>query len=253
MDMELFKVGGCVRDELLGLKTKDIDFTVVVDLERFPLFDDGFAHMESELTKRGFKIFQTRPEFGTIRAQFPADMLDEFGGVKDADFVLARRDGVYIDGRRPESVHSGTLEQDLMRRDFTVNALAKTSEGDIIDRHNGLRDVFDRKLRFVGDPIERIKEDSLRVMRAFRFSITKGFEITPKTWTALTDPIVPELLAELPDERRCEELRKMFDFDTMSSMKLMNSLSLGTSKVLVDAMFAGSVRLTATMQKESKR
>src|SRR5690606_30256826 len=113
--IQMFEVGGCVRDDLLGIPTKDVDFTVVA-----PSFDA----MRDHLIREGFRIHVESPEFVAIRAGVPeGHPLRE--RTKDADFVLARKDAPTGDGRRPDFVEPGTLMDDLARRDFTVNAMAR--------------------------------------------------------------------------------------------------------------------------------
>lgn len=250
MDMNILKVGGCVRDQLLGLHTKDIDFVVTIDADRFSDFDIAFAHMADQLHTRGFRLFELKPEHGTIRAQFPPNLQDAFDGVRDADFVLSRKDGPYSDGRRPDWVEPGTLLDDLGRRDFTVNAIAQDFEGNLIDPFDGQKDLASGTLRFVGNAMERITQDPLRVIRALRFEITKPtLKMAGETWIAITDPAVPDLMmASVAEERRIDELSKMFDFDTPASLKLLNELP----DELQSAIFSGRVRLTGTLKQEKK-
>src|SRR6478735_3634586 len=122
-DIQMYLVGGAVRDGLIGKPTKDYDYTVVVDSKFGFSADDAYVFMLDELQARGFKIFLDTPEYFTVRAQFPKG--DERRARQTADFVLARKDGPYSDGRRPDWVKVGTLEDDIFRRDFTVNALAE--------------------------------------------------------------------------------------------------------------------------------
>jgi tRNA nucleotidyltransferase/poly(A) polymerase len=232
----IFDVGGFIRDELLGKHSKDRDCTVVIEGAGDDLsVEDGFALMRDHLVAEGFTIFVEQPEHGTIRANPPAK------GDLPADFVLAREDGPYSDGRRPDWVKIGTLASDLDRRDFTLNALAREVGTDvIIDRHNGLADLEAGVLRFVGDPADRIREDALRVMRAVRFSVTKGFTFAPETTEALADPAVPELLAAISEERRAGELRQMF---AHAGTSVVLDVLSGLPTDLRDAMFAGRCRL----------
>src|SRR6478735_1674813 len=161
MKAKFYQVGGCVRDSLLGVESKDIDFSVEA-----PSYE---AMREAVIERCGGNpesIKVDKPEFATIRAIDP-----KLGGV---DFVLCRKDGAYSDGRRPDSVEMGTLLDDLARRDFTVNAIARADDGSLIDPFNGQADLKLRLLRCVGG-VDRLREDSLRMLRAFRFAITKGF------------------------------------------------------------------------------
>lgn len=237
--MEMFLVGGIVRDMLLGLKPKDHDFTVVLP----PDTDNPFAMMRLRLRERGVEIFVETPEFLTIRGRFAADDV-EYPGIA-ADFVLARKDSATSDGRRPDFVEAGTLEDDLARRDFTVNAMAQRSNGYIVDYYHGQRDLENRVLRFVGDPMTRIREDALRVMRACRFVVTKGFTIEFFSREAMFTSEVPELLANISEERRADELSRMFRFDTEKSLDVL----AGIPRPLRAAMFAGRVRLDSTLKR----
>lgn len=240
--MEMFLVGGIVRDMLLGVPSKDHDFSVVMPKGTV----DPFGVMRSELVSRGVEIFVETPEFLCIRGRFSAGD-HEFPGVA-ADFVLARKDSTGSDGRRPDFVEPGTLMDDLARRDFTVNAMAMRrgtfGETLITDPFNGRADLATRSLRFVGVPEDRIREDALRVMRALRFVVTKGFVMTAETVKAISDPSVPDLLASISEDRRSEELSRMFRFNTVASLDCLSSIPVS----LRDAIFSGRVRLDATLK-----
>ena len=200
--------------------------------------------MEQHLREEGFKLYLVTPEFVTIRCSVPkSHPLRE--RCKDADFVLARRDGPTADGRRPQFVEAGTLADDLARRDFTVNALARDIDGKIIDLHSGVEDLENRLLRFVGDPMERIREDGLRVMRGWRFSITKGFEVEGETLKALRSEEAARMLSCVSLERIREELEKMLAHNTLASIDLLHEMSEG----MLQAIFREPLRLSATMKK----
>lgn len=233
--IEMFEVGGCVRDELMGLHTKDVDFVVLA-----PSFDA----MRAELVRQGFKVHVEKPEFVTIRAGVPdGHILRE--RTKDADFVLARKDGPTADGRRPEFVEPGTLMDDLARRDFTVNAIARAVDGRIIDPFGGRADIEFKRLRFVGDPTKRITEDGLRVLRGFRFMVTKGFIPTDETLEALTHPVATEMLAKVSAERIREELERMLAFDTLATLDVLSHIMPVEMR---DVVFSGGLRLSATFK-----
>lgn len=237
----IFDVGGFVRDGLLGVRSKDRDCTVVIENGPSGLtIDDGFGLLRDFLTAEGFRIFVETPEHATIRALPPVR------GDLTADFVLARKDGPSTDGRRPDFVTVGTLADDLDRRDFTVNAIARDCvTGELHDRHGGQADLAAGILRFVGDPMTRIREDGLRIMRALRFNVTRGFTFAPNVIEALHNPEVPALLARVSEERRENELRTMFDrASTLDVMDLFATLP----RELVEAIFAGRVRLTSTLK-----
>jgi len=237
MTVKFYEVGGCVRDDLLGLGSKDVDFVCVAP---------SFEAMENYLRSEKFTLFLVQPDFGTIRCRVPnAHPLSS--RCKVADFVLARKDGPTADGRRPEYTEPGTLADDLARRDFTVNALARCpGTGYIIDHHGGLEDLENRRLRFVGDPMERIREDGLRVLRGWRFHITKALVPTLDTFEALTSDEAAEMLACVSLERVRDELEKMFAYDNLATLKLLSELSDAAKA----AVFRAPLRLKPTLKEK---
>lgn len=240
---EFFEVGGAVRDSLMGLNSKDVDFSVVAQPGLFNDAATAFAALENHLTEQGFKIFESRAEFLTIRAQVAAGHpLQE--RTKVADFVLARKDGPYSDGRRPDWVKPGTLHDDLSRRDFTSGAIAKCIDGTLIDPFNGVQDIQDRKLRFVGDPYQRIKDDGLRTIRGLRFQITKGFTPDPETYAALRSDLAIEMLECVSKERVREELNKMFLVSTFDSLRLLQTLP----DKMLKTIFSCGLRMESTLK-----
>ena len=234
-DIAFYEVGGAVRDDFMGIRTDDVDFAVTAP---------SYEAMKEQLEAQGFRIFQERPEYATIKAKVPdGHPLQERTLI--ADFVLARRDGPSSDGRRPDYTEPGTLEDDLARRDFTVNAIARDVDGNIIDPHGGIADIETRTLRFVGDPMARVNEDGLRVLRGFRFMVTKQLTPDPETWRALTSDTAVERLAALPDNRIAGELDKMLSYDTPGAVHLLGQLS----PKMLDAIFRDGVRLTSDQKK----
>jgi tRNA nucleotidyltransferase (CCA-adding enzyme) len=235
------EVGGAVRDKFLGLNSKDVDF-VAVPTQKFDTADDAFNALVAHLKETGFKVFLETPQFFTVRAQVPdGHPLKERTNV--ADFVLARKDGPSSDGRRPDFVLPGTLMDDLERRDFTVNAIC-ILDGEVIDPFGGREDLKNNLLRFVGNPRDRIAEDGLRVMRALRFFITKGFDIETETWDAINSDFAAEMLMKVSVERIREELEKMFLFNTVQSMETISYLR----KNLIRAIFRDGLRLMPTLK-----
>lgn len=214
---QLFKVGGCVRDELLGIESKDIDFTFVLDnLDQ--TVEQGFSDMEKFMTDEGFQIFLSTPEMFTIRAKFPKGDPNE-GLV--ADFVMARKEIGYKPGTRQPILALGTLEDDLIRRDFTLNAMAVSEDGELIDLFNGKQDLEDRILRTPLTAEQTMMDDPLRFLRALRFSVTKCFDIHPDILTAMQQPdIVDKLFHVVSAERIREEVFKMMKADTVKTLEL---------------------------------
>lgn len=227
-----------VRDRVLGVTSKDADFAVEAE---------SFDVMLRGLRADGVKIFQERPEYFTARGQFAADdVRTAIFCTRDADFVLCRRDGVYSDGRRPSDVTPGTLLDDLTRRDFTMNAVAIDEDGQFVDPFGGLHDIQERIIRSVGDPFARISEDWLRALRAVRFLVTKdSFKLDDKLREVLSLPVVAENLALIPHERRSEELRKMFAYDTVGALRVL----AGVGPAFLEASLSG-LRLDPTGRKK---
>lgn len=256
--MKFYEVGGCVRDELMGIESKDIDFSVVMEpgditrWEHFGVFDP-YEIMVKQLEGMGINIFKDKDgkpvgaDFFTARGLAPKTF-PKYPG-RALDFVMARKEGSYSDGRRPDYVEAGTLEDDLARRDFTMNAIAKDEDGNYIDPFNGRQSIEDKVIRAVGDPFERLTEDALRAIRAVRFAVTKDFEIQNTLWIALQHPSVLNDIAgtRISDERIKEELNKMLSFSTVETLSVLNALPY-----LTEAMFSGTVSLEATMKQRGK-
>lgn len=231
-DVRIFEVGGCVRDRILGVPPNDIDFAVEA-----PSFEAMFDFVKAT-TK---SIFLSKPEFLTIRALTKNN--------EAVDFVLCRKDGIYSDGRRPDSVEPGLLGDDLRRRDLTMNAIAMDQDGNFIDPFGGIKDIEDKLLRCVGNTEDRFTEDALRILRAMRFSITKGFLLhddiehvfsTPEFW-------VPKL-ASVSQERTREELVKCLKFNTAETLRFLRD----RPEQWTDVLFGGDLWLKPTFE-ERKR
>lgn len=139
-DFHFFEVGGCVRDELMGLSSKDVDFSVVAPKGKFNFASTAFSALCKDLDRQGFQIFEVREEFLTVRAKVPkGHPLAARTAV--ADFVLARKEGPYSDGRHPDWVVPGTLLDDLSRRDFCCNAISRDIDGNLVDPFDGVGDL----------------------------------------------------------------------------------------------------------------
>jgi poly(A) polymerase len=217
-NVKIYQVGGAVRDKILGLISKDIDFSFVIEDTQNLSVKEAFSIMEVYLKVNHYDVFLSTPEMYTIRAKFPNDHINK-GLV--ADFVLARKELEYIPDTRKPVVIPGTLFDDLQRRDFTVNAIAEDEEGNLTDPFNGLDDIRDKILRTPIKSLITFKDDPLRVLRALRFKITKGFEFNDEIHQTL-QLYDASLLNVVSTERIREELFKMFSFNTLKSLKILN-------------------------------
>ena len=183
---ESYLVGGAVRDMLMGKKASDWDVT---------------TNAKPEDVMRIFKkVIPTGIEHGTVTVRFMKTSIE---------VTTFRSEGSYSDGRHPDSVSfEATLEQDLSRRDFTINAIAASLEdGKIIDLFGGQKDMHFRIIRTVGNPYERFSEDGLRPVRAVRFASKLGFEIEENTFFAI--PSCLDKTRSVSVERFRDEFCKM--------------------------------------------
>ena len=238
--MKLFEVGGCVRDELLGLHTKDIDFTVELDDLTLSV-DEGWERMLDFLKQEDFKIFLETKDCFTVRARFPKNHQHE-GLI--ADFVMARKDIGYIENTRQPILELGSFEDDMVRRDFTVNALCKTEEGQLVDLFGGLKDLEDRILRTPLDPMVTLMDDPLRLLRALRFSVTKDFKICEELSNAMKQlDLLDKLQKVVSQERIREEVTKMMKHDTVRSLRIID-----TVPGLMEVIFKNGMWLMPTMK-----
>jgi tRNA nucleotidyltransferase/poly(A) polymerase len=215
-----YEVGGKVRDEILGLKSKDVDYVAVPNetiLKNYSEAPAVFQILNDYLKGEKFEIFLVTPNCYTIRARFPQG--HKYEGV--ADFVMARKEVGYIPGTRTPIIKPGTLFDDLERRDFTLNALAKGEDGLIIDFFNGQADLANRVLRTPLDCQVTFDDDPLRILRAIRFAITKDFVIPPEMASCILNYPYYEKMKVVSDERIREELMKCFKFNTLLTLDML--------------------------------
>lgn len=242
---QIFKVGGCVRDELIGLQSKDIDFTFVLD-DLTQTVEEGFQQMTDWMTGEGFQIFLSTPDCFTIRAKFPQDSPN--AGLV-ADFVMARKEIGYMEGTRRPIIALGSLEDDLLRRDFTLNAMAVDEDGNLIDLFGGREDLERRILKTPLPAAQTMMDDPLRIMRALRFKITKGFSIADEIWLAMMQPaILEKLRTTVSAERIREELIKMMKHDTVATLKLLHLVESKSIPGFLDLIFDRGLWLKPTFE-----
>ncbi|MCL2619039.1 MAG: polynucleotide adenylyltransferase, partial [Defluviitaleaceae bacterium] len=160
---EAYAVGGCVRDTLMGREPKDYDITT--------------SATPTQVAAVFPRVAATGIEHGTVTVLL---------GAQAYEVTTFRLDGEYLDSRRPSSVTFTTsLEDDLSRRDFTMNAVAFHPDRGYIDPFGGAGDIAAGCIRCVGDPSQRFGEDALRMLRAVRFSAQLGFAVEAATLEAI--------------------------------------------------------------------
>lgn len=204
---EAYAVGGCVRDSLLGRTPGDWDITTsALPEETKALFD---------------KTFDTGIEHGTITVLM---------GKEGFEVTTYRIDGKYEDSRHPSEVtFTRCLSEDLLRRDFTINAMAYNDEDGIVDLFDGMADLEKKVIRCVGNAEARFGEDALRIMRAVRFSAQLGFEIEEQTQAAIRK--LAFSLKNISAERIQVELIKLLTSPHPEQIRL--AYELGITEVML--------------------
>jgi putative nucleotidyltransferase with HDIG domain len=186
---EAYLVGGCVRDMMLGRPAKDWDVTTN-------------ATPDEIVARFADTIYEN--DFGTVGIKTES----EDPKVKVVEVTTYRIEGTYTDKRHPDEVRfAKTVEEDLSRRDFTVNAMALAPDGALIDPYGGMLDLKERTIRTVGDPRTRFEEDALRLMRAVRFAVELDFDIAFATRRAIIE--CARELEAIAKERVRDELVKI--------------------------------------------
>ena len=184
---EAFAVGGCVRDKLLGRNVDDYDITT------------SALPSETKSVFSSYNVVETGITHGTV-----AVILDG----KPYEITTYRVESGYTDSRHPDSVSFvRDLTSDLARRDFTMNSIAFSPKKGIVDPFGGVSDLNNKVIRAVGNPLVRFSEDSLRILRALRFSATLGFEIEPETASAIKK--LAPTVKNISPERIYVELKKL--------------------------------------------
>ncbi|MBE6586336.1 MAG: hypothetical protein E7645_07420 [Ruminococcaceae bacterium] len=198
-----YPVGGCVRDTLMGIPPHDWDVAVTTH----PHDTMAICH------DAGYRTVPTGLKHGTVTVLVPlsGDPADRGGPYEMIECTTCRTEGGYTDGRHPDAVaFTGLIEDDLSRRDFTVNAMAFTqTDGElaILDLFGGQEDLKNKVIRAVGDPDTRFTEDALRLMRGVRFAVKLGFTIEENTYAAICRRA--EGLARISRERISDEFQKI--------------------------------------------
>ncbi|MEG0895304.1 MAG: CCA tRNA nucleotidyltransferase, partial [Oscillospiraceae bacterium] len=198
-------VGGFVRDSLMGVMSNDCDITTnATPKQIIDIFSD-------------YKVVETGIKHGTVTV-----IINKTG----YEITTYRIDGKYLDNRKPNQVvFTAKLEDDLKRRDFTINAMAYNKT--IVDIFGGAEDINNKIVRCVGNPYERFKEDALRILRALRFAATLDFYIENKTLMAIKE--CTPLLKNLSKERITSEVFGMLG-GNLNNLPIEPFLFLGCKK-----------------------
>jgi poly(A) polymerase len=200
-----YLVGGCVRDLLLGREPADWDVATSATPD---------------------EVMRLYPESLAVGAQFGVVLVPFEGG--KVEVATYRNDGLYSDGRHPDQVSfSKTAEEDVQRRDFTINGLLldPLDNNRVLDYVGGEQDLKAGVVRTIGDPRRRFQEDKLRMLRAVRFAARFGYQVAPETFRALRD-LAPEI-HQVSRERVREELTKMLtEGHARSAFELLDQAGL---------------------------
>lgn len=196
-------VGGCVRDELIGREPREYDVAT------------------SARPEQVVRLFRRSL---TVGAQFGVVIV--VTGEGEVEVATFRSDGAYVDGRRPTEVEFSDPRRDSERRDFTVNGLFLDPDtGEVLDYVGGREDLAANRLRAIGDPVARFREDKLRMLRAVRFVATHGMELDPRTSAAIEEHAAD--IAVVSWERINAELsRILLSGRSAAGLRLLRSLGL---------------------------
>ena len=201
---EAYVVGGCVRDSILGRSPDDWDITTSAKPEQVK----ALFH----------RTVDTGLQHGTVTV-----LMEKEG----YEVTTYRVDGEYEDGRHPKEVtFTASLEEDLKRRDFTINAMAYNDETGLVDAFDGIADLNAKRIRCVGEPTERFSEDALRMLRAVRFAAQLGFAIEERTEQAIRD--MCGNLEKISAERIQVELVKLVTSDHPEEMQNVYDTGIAT-------------------------
>lgn len=212
---EVFIVGGAVRDELLGIESKDIDF--LIRGLTYKEIEESIFHLGRVFDQEiGGKVSTLKAVINEEEFDIAIPRVGEKStGSGHGDFEITL------------NPHA-SIEEDLSRRDFTFNALAKDVDGGIVDKFGGLQDIEDKLVRAVGNPVERFREDPLRMLRALQFAVRLDFEIEEQTAQAIKE--MKHLLPTVSNERIFMEFEKAWTkgkADNFKFIDLLDELEIG--------------------------
>ena len=209
----IFVVGGAIRDALLNREITDIDFATSLEPKT----------ITEILNKENIKFIDVGINHGTVTAI-----------INERKFEITTfRNDIFTDGRHAQVSFSNSLEEDALRRDFTINAMYLDKSGNLIDPTDGKKDLENRVVRFIGNPDERIKEDYLRILRYFRFLALFG-DISPDAEVMKTIKANLDKLSVVSKERQWNELKSILSLTAPN-----NAISAMSEIGLLDVYFNG--------------
>ena len=204
-EYDIYLVGGCIRDVLSGKEVVDIDFAISIEPKE----------VVRVLLNNNIKYFDIGINYGTVTAVINSINFE----------ITSFREDLETDGRHATVKYTSNIKLDSLRRDFTVNALYVNRDGKIFDFHNGISDIENKQLKFIGSPQERVNEDYLRILRYFRFYDFLGTNINSKLKEILKKESLN--LTKISNERIWSEFKKILDhYNSIHSLSLMKDTDI---------------------------
>ncbi len=202
----IYLVGGCIRDALSGKDVTDIDFAVDIDPEE----------VIKILTNNNIKFYDIGINYGTVTAVIDSKNYE----------ITSLREDIETDGRHAKVKYTSDIKADSFRRDFTINAIYVNRDGKLFDFHNGIEDIKNRKLKFIGSANDRVKEDYLRILRYFRFYADfSNFEIDTNLKKVFK--VESKNFSKISKERIWSELKKIIhQNNSFKSLSIMNDINI---------------------------
>ena len=207
-NQKIYLVGGCIRDTLSGKEVTDIDFAVDIDPEE----------VVKILTNNNIKFYDIGINYGTVTAVIDSKNFE----------ITSLREDIETDGRHAKVKYTSDIKADSLRRDFTINAIYANRDGELFDFHNGLEDIENRKLKFIGSANDRVEEDYLRILRYFRFYADfSNFDIDADLKKVFKEG--SKNFSKISKERIWTELKKIINHNnSFKSLSMMNEVNILT-------------------------
>jgi len=202
----IYLVGGCIRDTLSGKEVTDIDFAIDIDPEE----------VVKTLSNNNIKFYDIGINYGTVTAVIDSKNYE----------ITSLREDIETDGRHAKVKYTSDIKADSLRRDFTINAIYANRDGELFDFHNGIDDIENRNLKFIGSANDRVKEDYLRILRYFRFYADfSNFEIDANLKKVFKEG--SKNFSKISKERIWTELKKIINQNnSFKSLSMMNEANI---------------------------